>query len=104
MAVEADVFRDGTFVLGVQLHWHGRDIASPDLIPMRPIGNDRFRAHVVPVSLGLYSFTIEAWTDVYATWLDELRKKVLAGAGVVSEVLEGARLVAWAKQRAKGRQ
>ena len=43
--------------------------------------------------MGCFSYTIEAWTDHYATWRRNLIKKVEAGDEVDLEIEEGARLI-----------
>ena len=49
----------------------------------------------------MWSFTVEGWTDAFATWRGELRKKVDAGQDVGLELQEGALLVRAAARRAK---
>ena len=41
---------------------------------------------------GRWQYTIEAWTDVFATWRDELERKVAAGQhDLAGEISEGVR-------------
>ena len=36
---------------------------------------------------------MEAWPDLFATWVDELKRKVDAGRDVRSELLEGSAML-----------
>jgi Glycosidases len=51
--------------------------------------------------IGMWTYTVDAWTDRFGTWRDELQKKVDAGQDVSLELLEGAALVDTAGRRAK---
>src|SRR3954452_8636404 len=52
---------------------------------------------------GAWELTIAAWTDVWGTWRDELRRKALAAQPDLSgELSEGAVLLAAAQPRAEG--
>ena len=53
--------------------------------------------------IGRWEYTFEAWTDVFGTWRDELRRKVNAGQqDLGGEMSEGALLLQAAAERAKG--
>lgn len=53
--------------------------------------------------LGMYQYTLEAWTDAFGTWRQHLRKKHEAGlSDLKSELLEGASLARAAGRRASG--
>jgi hypothetical protein len=46
-------------------------------------------------ALGRYHFTVAGWTDTYASWVEELRKRVAARRpDVASEIAEGLAMVA----------
>ena len=62
---------------------------------------DRWYGSFVVDRVGRWSFTIEAWTDLFGTWRRDLRKKVDAEQDVRVELLEGAELVRAAARRAK---
>ena len=52
---------------------------------------------------GRWEYWIEAWTDVFATWRDELRRKLEGGQHELSgELSEGVLLLKDVAQRAKG--
>jgi starch synthase (maltosyl-transferring) len=91
--VEADVFRDGHELLRVVVRYRG-----PSGGRWREAEMERIDAHLAGVRwagsfeverTGRYEYTIEAWTDVFGTWRDELERKLQAGqhdlAGELSE-------------------
>ena len=51
--------------------------------------------------LGITHYTIEAWKDVWSTFVDELTKKHAAGVPTSLEIKEGANLIAAAAARSK---
>ena len=60
---------------------------------MLPLDNDRWRGEFVPSENTRYVYTIEAWTDLFASWRSDFRKKVAAGRDVRSDLLEGVALI-----------
>jgi starch synthase (maltosyl-transferring) len=103
--VEADAFMDGHDKIGVALLWRTADEAAWQEIRMKPIGNDRWRAVLPLQRMGRHFLMVEAWRDAFATYRDELVKKVNAGLDVSLELEEGRLLVLSAVEYAseKGR-
>jgi starch synthase (maltosyl-transferring) len=91
--VEADVFRDGHEVIRATVKWRRKGDAIFNQAPMVPVGNDRWRGQFPLRENTRYLFTIEAWTDRYASWIQDFAKKALAGRDVASDLLEGIRLL-----------
>ncbi len=91
--VEADIFRDGPQVLRAAVKWRRKRDEVFDEAPMLALDNDRWRGEFCPTDKARYVFTIEAWTDLFATWLADFSKKVKAARPVASDVLEGIALV-----------
>jgi starch synthase (maltosyl-transferring) len=91
--VEADIFRDGTDLLRAVIRYRGPSDSKWLEVPMDSVVNDRWEGSFVPTELGFYRYTIEAWTDRYATWRRDLIKKVEAGQDVTLELEEGAQLL-----------
>jgi starch synthase (maltosyl-transferring) len=61
--------------------------------PLAAVGNDYWEGDFDVTELGRWQYTIEAWTDPYATWIDELDRKLAVGqADVTGELSEGAAL------------
>ncbi len=69
---------------------------------MAPLDNDRWRGEFLPTDNTRYVFTIEAWTDLFASWLADFTKKVNAARPVASDILEGIALVEKMFSSAKG--
>src|SRR5216110_77108 len=101
LAVEADVFKDGHDVVAAALKW--RLVGQPRWheTAMSFIDNDRWRGTCSLNEIGVYEYTVEAWTDTFRSWRDEFTKKFEAGiTNLSSEALEGAKLVEEASGRA----
>jgi len=71
-------------------------------VRMRFIDNDRWGGSVPLERNVRYLYTVVAWTDLFGSWAGDLRKKYNAGQDVASELLEGAKLVEGAVDRARG--
>lgn len=98
---EADVFMDGHDKLAVALLWRAADEADWHEVRMQSLGNDRWAAAFPVTRMGRYLFAVEAWRDAFATYRDELEKKVGAGLNVALELEEGRLLVEAAAAYAK---
>jgi starch synthase (maltosyl-transferring) len=97
LVVEATVFRHGHDRLRAVVRWRAPHEAAPREIAMTLVnpGLDLWRAEVPLTSTGRQHFTVAAWTDVYASWVEELGKRVRAQQpDVASEIAEGTALVA----------
>jgi len=93
--IEATVFRDGhNEVIAAAVLLRGPQERRAQLVPMTQVdhGLDRWAAEVTVPSTGMWSFTIEAWTDQIATWRQGTHKKLDAGLDIRLELEEGARL------------
>jgi starch synthase (maltosyl-transferring) len=107
VVVSADIFRDGHDVLRAVVRWRGPGESAWSEAPMHPVD-----AHVAGVRWqgafstdrpGRWIWTIEAWTDSFASWREELERKVDAGQEDLSgELSEGALLLESAAERASG--
>ena len=105
--VTSDVFRDGHEKLrAVALHRRAgtRKWAEAELHPLDAHHNGvRWGGSFVVDRTGRWEFTIAAWTDVFATWRDELRRKLEAGQhDLAGELSEGVLLLEDAAARATG--
>ena len=100
--IEADVIADSHDKLAVMLQWRSPGGQDWRETPMRLLANDRWAAAFPLQELGVHHYTIQAWRDAYATFVDELTKKHAAGVPIALELQEGAALVAQAAARATG--
>lgn len=101
--VEADVITDGHEITAVALLWRSEDERGWREQRMAPIGNDRWAGEFPLERIGRYLFAVEAWRDVFGTYLSDLRKKQLAGLDLTVEIEEGRLLVEQAKNPARGK-
>src|SRR5262249_20994228 len=101
-AVEADIFRDGDNVLRAVVKWRVRGEAGFRESPMTLVDNDRWRGEFPLERNDRYLFTIQAWTDRFASWQRNFAKKAAAGRDVASDLLEGIALIDAVAARAEG--
>ena len=92
--VSTDIFMDGHEHLAASVLVRAADEKQWQRIPMRHQGNDRWQATLSLARLGRHYFCIEAWSDVFETFRDGLKKKIAAGVDVQLEAEEGRILVA----------
>ena len=102
LVVEADILCDGHDQLGARVLYRRGGERRRREAPMARLDNDRWRARAPLAAIGRYSFTIEAWRDLFASWRVEVAKKVDAGQSVVLELTEGQALVETAAGAARG--
>jgi starch synthase (maltosyl-transferring) len=105
--VTCDVFRDGHEKLRAVVMSRpagARKWTEDELQPLDAHHNGvRWGGEFVVDKLGRWEFTFAAWTDVFATWRDELRRKLEAGeTELAGELSEGVVLLNDAAGRAKG--
>jgi starch synthase (maltosyl-transferring) len=105
--VSATIVRDGHDVLRAVAHyrrpgerrWRAAPLARSDAA----VGGDRWAGAFDVDALGRWQWRIEAYTDRFATWCDELQRKLAAGeTELASELAEGAAILEDAAARAKG--
>ena len=100
--VGADIFKEGHDLLAARAIYRGPDDTGWSATQLVfDFDNDRWFGSFVVDRIGMWRFSVEAWTDAFGTWRSELRKKVDAGRDVHVELLEGALLVRAAARRAK---
>jgi len=93
VSVSGTIFGDGHGRIGGVLRFRRAGARRWSEIPLEPEGNDRFVASFTPDALGPWQFRILAWHDPYATWIDELDRRVAAGQrDLGSEMSEGRAL------------
>ncbi|TRO16125.1 alpha-1,4-glucan--maltose-1-phosphate maltosyltransferase [Ectopseudomonas mendocina] len=93
LPVSAVIFSDGHEQLAADLLWRAGGEATWQRKPMQALGNDHWSAELRIDQQGRGEFAIEAWLDVYASFRQELVKKLGAGVPVELELQEGAQLV-----------
>jgi len=98
VTVEADVFRDGHDLLRAVVRYRGPRDERWQEAEMRRIDAHldgvRWAGEFTVDRTGSWEYTIEAWTDVFGTWRDELERKLAAGQhDLAGEMSEGAVLL-----------
>jgi starch synthase (maltosyl-transferring) len=104
LVVQADVFKEGHDKLSVCILYRTADESAWHEAPMACInpGLDRWEGRFKLTRNTYYHYTVEARVDGWASWRDEVDKKVAAGQNVALELIEGRGLVEAARGRAKG--
>lgn len=87
--VEADIFRDGHEKIAAVVQY--RVQGDPDWMEaeMAFIDNDRWGGAFTVDRNALWEYTIVAFPDAFATWREEIGKKLAAEVDVASELIEG---------------
>jgi starch synthase (maltosyl-transferring) len=110
LEVSVDIWKDSHELLSAAVLWRRRELTDlrpfADPLPVdltkkwreapletRWEANDRWVGHIELDSLGPWLYTIVAWTDVFGTWREELKKKIAASHDIHSELLEGMAIV-----------
>ncbi len=107
VAVSADIFRDGHDLLRAVVRYRGPDKRRWREVELHRIDADiegvRWAGEFAVDATGRWEYAIEAWTDVFGTWRDELWRKVEAGheQSLVGEISEGVLLLKAAAANAK---
>jgi starch synthase (maltosyl-transferring) len=96
--ISATVFREGHDAIAANVRWTPPQRGAARFVRMKPgaPGTDRWQATIVPDTPGLWSFTVEAWSDPIATWHHSLTVKIDAGQSVeelANDLESGARLI-----------
>ena len=92
--VSVDVFRDGHELLRAVVRHTGPDGDSRETELQRSdahLGGVRWAGAFTVDRPGRWRYTIEAWTDQFGTWRDELRRKVAAAQASQPDDASGAR-------------
>jgi starch synthase (maltosyl-transferring) len=100
--IGADIFKDGHDLIAARVRYRAPDDSDWRFVGMtHDYNTDRWHGSLALDRIGMWTFTVEAWTDVFRTWRSELEKKITAGQDVASELLEGAEHVAAAARTVK---
>jgi starch synthase (maltosyl-transferring) len=106
VAVGADIFRDGHEMLRAVVRyrqagarrWQEAELTRSDA----HLEGVRWSGEFDVDAIGRWEYTIEAWTDVFGTWRDELARKLAAGQeDLGGELAEGTVHLQTAAERAR---
>ncbi|MBV8119951.1 MAG: DUF3416 domain-containing protein, partial [Alphaproteobacteria bacterium] len=90
--VWADIFCDGHDRLGAVVKYRCEDGVWRET-PLEFFDNDRWVGRFRLDQVGLWRYTIEAWTDRFESWREEIEKKRDAGQSLTLELREGQALL-----------
>lgn len=96
LRIEASIFKDGHEMLLANIKYFKADLPNQiKQIPLKLFNGweDQWEAHLFLTELGSYFFSLEAWVNVYGSWLSDLQKRIQANAIKKSDLLEGKNLV-----------
>ena len=102
VTVEADVFGDGHDRVACVLRYRAEDTRDWQEVPMRALGNDRWRASFQVTALGTYRYTVVAWVDHFETWRHDLARRPDTDGDLGLVFAMGAALIEAAAARARG--
>jgi starch synthase (maltosyl-transferring) len=104
LTVDATVYKDGHDLVAGRIRYRGpgeRRWRTAAMTYARDF--DRCRGSFVVDRLGRWTFTVDGWTDRFATWRMDLRKKAEAQVDVGLDLLAGADLADAAAAATRGR-
>jgi starch synthase (maltosyl-transferring) len=102
VVVEADVFTDGHDQVTAMMMYRHDSATEWHKLPMKPLGNDRFRAEFTVQQLGSYLYSVSAWVDHLESWRRGLLKKYEARQDINLDLKTGALLAENMAARAHG--
>jgi starch synthase (maltosyl-transferring) len=102
LRVTADIFKEGHDKIAAVLKLRQSGVETWTESEMTFVDNDMWAGEVFLPEIGRYEYTIEAFPDAFATWHDELTKKVAAGLDVTVELHEGRLIVERTRNSAAG--
>jgi starch synthase (maltosyl-transferring) len=103
LTVSADIFKEGHDRLAARICYRARDEAAWREAPLSPVDNDGWTGEFPLEANTRYRYTVEAWTDTWGSWVEEMRRRIAGGqADLSSELLEGAEMLRHARAGARG--
>jgi starch synthase (maltosyl-transferring) len=102
VVVEADVFTDGHDLVAAVMMYRHDSATEWHKLPMKAIGNDRYRAEFTVQQLGSYQYSVTAWVDHLDSWRHGILKKYEARQDIRVDVKTGALIAEAMADRAQG--
>ncbi|UCH53610.1 MAG: alpha-1,4-glucan--maltose-1-phosphate maltosyltransferase [Pseudomonadota bacterium] len=102
VVVEADAFGDGHDRISCVLLYRREQDQDWQELPMRLLGNDRWRAEFRVAEIGRYRYSVSAWVDHYETWRHDLERRPDTDRDLPMVLQMGAALIEAAAHRARG--
>jgi len=102
VVVEANAFADGHDAVRCTLLFRKEGVRKWSETSMESLGNDRWRGEFRVTELGRYLYSVQAWVDRFATWRQDMAKKIASETDVDIDYLIGAALLEEATDRVSG--
>lgn len=96
---EADVYADGHESIAAELILR-QPGGEAQRLPMRALGNDRFRVQVVPTQTGRHLFTVEGWIDAWGSYRRVLSRLQAANKVAEQDLADGIERIRAAARQA----
>ncbi|MDQ6829278.1 MAG: DUF3416 domain-containing protein, partial [Gemmatimonadota bacterium] len=102
LAVSADIYKDGHDLIAARIRYRAPGERDWRAHPMTyDYNTDRWSGALLLDATGPWSYTVEAWTDWFATRRSALDKNLRAGQSAALDLLEIARLVDGAAKKSR---
>ena len=100
--VTADIFKEGHDLLAASIRFRAAGEADWREAPLAPVDNDGWAGSFRLEANSRYRYTVEAWTDAFGSWVEEMRRRLAGGqADLTSELLEGGAMLRRAREGAR---
>lgn len=93
ITISADIFTDSHHLVAANLLFQHEKENDWQEVAMTKGLNDSWKGSFFAEKLGLYFFTLHAWVDDFATWQQEIIKKINAGLAIKGEIEWGIRFL-----------
>jgi starch synthase (maltosyl-transferring) len=101
LTVTADVFKEGHDLLAASIRFRASGETEWREAPLSPVDNDGWAGSFPLEANTRYRYTVEAWTDAFGSWVEEMRRRLAGGqADLTSELLEGGAMLRRARESA----
>jgi len=102
LTITADIFKEGHDLLAASIRFRAVGETDWRETPLSPVDNDGWAGSFPLQANTRYRYTVEAWTDTFGSWVEEMRRRLTGGqADLTSELLEGGAMLARARGGAR---
>ncbi|HTG09513.1 MAG TPA: alpha-1,4-glucan--maltose-1-phosphate maltosyltransferase, partial [Candidatus Eisenbacteria bacterium] len=102
LTVTADIFKEGHDLLTASIRFRAAGETEWREAPLSPVDNDGWAGSFPLEANTRYRYTVEAWTDAFGSWVEEMRRRLAGGqADLTSELLEGGAMLRRAREGAR---
>jgi starch synthase (maltosyl-transferring) len=103
LEISADILKEGHDLLAAVIRYRAAGDTEWHEAPLEAADNDAWSGGFPLPANTRYTYTIEAWTDVFGSWVQEMERRTAGGqSDLASEIAEGAEQVRRARERAHG--